>query len=207
VPEATPGAGLGCALALGAANHARPPPDVAAAPTLLARCARHQPDAGPGARRLREFLNDTTRWPERRLAGLRAGPQLPADVRGMLPTMPPSPASASARSTAHRAAAFAAGGPATKSRPEGVSTRPAAPTSGALLPACLDGLGLGFQLLPLAGPALSSPGHSIPSGLALQRVRLWRRSTERRRASSNHSPLLRTTGAPPGEEARSRCHG
>jgi predicted Fe-S protein YdhL (DUF1289 family) len=39
-----------------------------------------------------------------------------------------------------------------------------------LPPAYLDGLGLGFQMLPLAGPALASPGHNIPSGLALQRA-------------------------------------
>ena len=206
MPEATPGAGLGCALALGAANHARPPPDVTAARTLLARCARHQPDAGPGARRLREFLNDTARWPERRLAGLRAGPQLPADVRGMLPTMPPSPASASARSTAHRASAFAAGGPATRSRPDGASTRPAAPTSGAFCQRAWTALVSASSCCHSLGRRSPAPATVFRAGWRSS-VRLWCRPTERRRASSNRAPLLRTTVVPPGEEAPSRCPG
>jgi hypothetical protein len=177
VPEATPGAGLGCALALGAANDARPP-----------RCGRpHTPcpmrptPAGcrPGCPAPPRVLNDTTRWPERRLAGLRAGPQLPVDVRGMLPTMPPSPVSASARSTAHRASAFAAGGPATRSRPDGASTRPAAPTSGAFCQRAWTALASASRCCHSLGRRSPATGHSIPSRLALQRAAM---------ASSHRTP-------------------
>ena len=42
---------------------------------LAARVLLQRPAAGPRSRRLRELLNETTRWPAPRLAGLRTRPQ------------------------------------------------------------------------------------------------------------------------------------
>jgi hypothetical protein len=132
VPEATPGAGLGCVLALRAANDARSPrpmwpppahslPDVPDTSPMQARA----PDASASSRTRRHVGQSVL---------LQACALVPTAGRGRrdAPDHASSPSVGICQiDDASGASALAAGGPATRSRLGGASTRPGAPTSGA----------------------------------------------------------------------------